>query len=171
MYVSAVRIASAITLTCLAVGARGAAGEAERPLRRGDRVVVTSGPAPIKVGADTITTINAGKQLTIVEVQESWAKVVVDTPAGPVHGWVHLKRLRRLADDRPKPGRPPAARAPLPSIGGLSEGTLIRLVAVAGFSLLLAFLLYAMLHSFGRQGSEPSARADRHRAGERGRQR
>ena len=69
---------------------------ADGTVKPGDRVRVISGPAPIKVGRNTLTTVEAGKRLTALKVQGNWVKVTVEDGGKTIAGWIHITRLSRM---------------------------------------------------------------------------
>ena len=65
-----------------------------RSIRAGDEIVVTIGPAPVKQGDQTLTTVEAGRKLLAEEVKGDMVKVTVMADAGKVTGWIPALHLR-----------------------------------------------------------------------------
>jgi len=78
-----------------------AARAAQNKIKPGDKVKVIRGPAPVKVGKKTLTTVEAGTVLTALKVQGNWVKVTVKEDGGTIEGWVHSLHL---GPTRPKRG-------------------------------------------------------------------
>jgi hypothetical protein len=97
---------------------------AAEAVKAGDRVAVSIGPAPVKVGTKTLATVKAGTELTALEVNGPWAKVTVERDGKKVTGWIHTKRLKPLAppsatpvrDEEPKPPPKPATGTRVPGV-------------------------------------------------------
>jgi hypothetical protein len=161
------RTAFVAAATLIASGFLATASHAQeppRPLRPGDRVRVTSGPAPVKVGRNTLAMVTPGTVLTVDEVREEWVKVSVKQGRRTVAGWIHSDRVRLLTQE-PTPSRPedvapsggpqPAARPrpkpERPRTGlreGLGESSLVRFLAVVVVAFVLAVLLHGYLNAF-----------------------
>jgi len=82
---------------------------AERAIKAGDNVKVISGPAPVKLGKKTLTTVEAGTELKALKVLRNWVKVTVERDGKTVTGWIHTKRLELLARSE---GASPGAEKP-----------------------------------------------------------
>jgi len=87
---------------------------AEAPIQAGDRVKVINGPAPVKVGKKTLTTLETGTELTAVKVQGPWVKVSLQRQGKPITGWIYSKKyLERVSRDQArKPERPESSKKP-----------------------------------------------------------
>jgi len=91
------RSAKAATRKRTPRGAAAPAVAAPPPLRPGDRIEVTSGPAPVKMGKRTLTTVEAGSELTALKVQGPWVKVTVQKDSKKITGWIYSWKYLRLA--------------------------------------------------------------------------
>ena len=72
-----------------------AGGEKGGPeaIEPGKKVKVTRGPAPVKVGKQTLTTVDAGAELMARKVQGNWVQVTVVRDGRSITGWIHRSRL------------------------------------------------------------------------------
>ena len=82
---------------------------AEKTIQPGDKVKVVNGPAPVKVGKDTLTTVKTGTELEALKIQGSWVKVTVQRDGKSITGWIHSKYLSSVAGKTaPEPTAKPA---------------------------------------------------------------
>jgi len=77
---------------------------ANQAIQAGDLVKVIDGPAPVKVGTETLTVVDSDTVLTAQKCQAEWVKVTVEKEGKKIVGWIHTKRLVRLAGS---PGKQP----------------------------------------------------------------
>jgi len=99
-------VVSAVTSSTCVVQA------AEKNIKPGDKVKVTIGPAPLKIGKKTLTTVEAGTELTALKVQGHWVRVTIEKDGKKITGWIHKMRLNLATPkSRPKPGRKIGDRA------------------------------------------------------------
>jgi len=83
-----VSLLAVVSVLCVAARA-SAAGKAIKP---GDKVKVTIGPAPVKIGKQTLTTVEAGAELTALKVSGKWVRVNVETDGKKYAGWIHIRQ-------------------------------------------------------------------------------
>ncbi|MBM4038127.1 MAG: hypothetical protein FJ290_06390 [Planctomycetes bacterium] len=101
-------------LACVCLGSAGAGeGPKEPAIKKGDKVRVINGPAPVKGGEKTLATFETGKELEVLQVEGGWAQVkpqVKMENGGWVFGWVEARKHLE-----PVPGDPkgPTQAAPL----------------------------------------------------------
>ncbi len=95
-----------------------AGADAGQPIKPGDAVEVTSGPAPVKVGKKTLTTVAEGAELEALKVNGHWVKVAVSRGGKTLTGWIHDKRLALVesAVPKPEPAQPPKPQPPKPAM-------------------------------------------------------
>jgi len=113
-----------VVLSSLSVAA------AEETVKPGDKVKVISGPAPVKVGRKTLTTVETGTELTALKVHGRWVKVTVEEGGKQIKGWIHTKRLKLVEPPRARRKRKPKGpggvwlveNATLKIVGGFYSG-------------------------------------------------
>ena len=72
---------------------------AEEAIKPGDKVKVINGPAPVKVGKKTLTTVESGTGLRALKVQGPWVKVSVERRGKKITGWIYARKyLHGLPD-------------------------------------------------------------------------
>jgi len=112
----------------------------EAPIRPGDTVKVATGPAPVKVGDKTLTTLEAGSELKAIEVQDAWVGVAVEKDGQKITGWINKKHLKSVAppapektpEDQPAKTLEPPQKPPARQLGiwegfrGIAWGTNIK---------------------------------------------
>jgi len=114
-------MAAFVAVTCLLCLAR-AADPAQKAIKPGDKLRVTSGPAPVKVGKKTLTTVEAGTELKALKAQGNWVRVTVERDGKKITGWIHRKRLSVVAAKTKRPSaRPLATRIALATEAELRE--------------------------------------------------
>ena len=86
------------------VGAVAPVSAAEKKIKAGDKVKVTSGPAAVKVGTKTLATVEAGTELTVLKVKGRWVKVRVQREGKAVTGWIDSTKHLGPAAGRPDEG-------------------------------------------------------------------
>jgi hypothetical protein len=115
---------SSIALIVIACSASGLCGEPKvdpetglppAAIYPGDTVRVTTGPAPLKVGDNTLATVETGTELRAIAVQGAWVKVTVEKDGLKNTGWINERHLKFVAAAIPEkaPVDPPA-KAPDP---------------------------------------------------------
>jgi hypothetical protein len=105
----------AIVIACTAFALCGEpkddpkANPPEAPIRPGDTVTVTTGPAPVKDGDKTLTRLEAGWVLKAIGVQDDWVRVTVENEkdGGEITGWINKTHLKLVAP----PVKPPAGES------------------------------------------------------------
>lgn len=71
-----------------------------KDIRAGDKVKITIGPAPVKVGQETVATLRAGTILTALAVEKRNVQVkVVGRDGKDVEGWVSIRQMRLAKPD------------------------------------------------------------------------
>jgi len=85
---------------------------AEEKIQPGDKVRVTIGPAPVKIGKKTLATVDGGTELTALKVQGNWVKVTIEKDGKKITGWIHTKRLSLIASAEAEPKTPDTERRP-----------------------------------------------------------
>jgi len=83
-----------LALVSAAVHVTAAGGET---IVAGDKIEVTTGPAPVKVGEETLTTVKAGTTLEALKVRGPWVKVSLVKGSERITGWIHRGRVSRVA--------------------------------------------------------------------------
>jgi hypothetical protein len=93
----------------LPAGARG--------IQPGDSVKVVGGSAPVKVGKETLATVEEGTELTALKVKGLWVQVSLEEVGKKIVGWIHGNHLTRVIRRPPKPESPkkePASKTGTP---------------------------------------------------------
>ena len=88
------------------VSAEALAGTAGKEILPGDKLIVKTGPAPVKDGDKTLTTVNTGTTLVAYEVDGDRVKVAVTVDGKRVQGWIdraNVKLASAIGDDAPDP--------------------------------------------------------------------
>jgi len=93
-------------LAVVLVGARGAETPQAAEIKAGDTVKVTTGPAPVKLGTETLITVGAGTELKVLKVQGDWLQVTVEKDGKPITGWIHKRNLAPAATGGPAADTP-----------------------------------------------------------------
>lgn len=65
-------------------------------IQAGDKVRVSDGPTPIKVGTEVLARVEEGTVLEAQGVKGQWVWVVLSREGRTIKGWVHAKRLAPL---------------------------------------------------------------------------
>ncbi|MFC1806075.1 hypothetical protein ACFL09_03750 [Planctomycetota bacterium] len=103
----------------------GATAPKTPEIRAGDTAVVAVGPAPVKVGRKTLTTLEAGKEVTALEVRGKWVKVRVLRERKAVTGWIYspkyLRRRKATRDPRREPGALVGAETATVTVLGVTD--------------------------------------------------
>jgi hypothetical protein len=153
-----VRANRLVLVPLVLAAALGRAGGAEGgEIQVGDVVEVISGPAPVKVGDRTLTTVDAGDRLPVVELREDWVKVQIREGGRTIEGWLHSGRVRPISAAPLRPAALPPTdatagqSAPGDEPGELSqEQIMVRVVGLVVFSVVVAGLLYVAVRSAGK---------------------
>ncbi len=74
-----------------------AAATSDNPFKAGDRIRVASGPAPVKVGDQVLTTVEAGREFVVLKVRGSWVQVTLEQGGSKVTGWIARRFLAPAA--------------------------------------------------------------------------
>jgi len=94
--------------------------KAEKTIQPGDKVKVVNGPAPVKVGKETLTTVGTGEELSALKVQGAWVKVTAERDGKTVTGWIHSSEyLERI-------GAQPTPRAERPDSEGAKQARIVE---------------------------------------------
>ena len=115
------------------LAAAGHTHGAEKTIQPGDKVKVVNGPAPVKVGKDTLTTVKTGTELTALKVQGPWVKVSVERDGKRIVGWIYSKKCLQRVPDQARPpveelpaAKPPPTETPAgPQAGPTTQGVVV----------------------------------------------
>lgn len=88
-------------------------------IKPGDKVLVTKGPAPMKVGVDTLATVEAGTELVAEKVQGNWVRVTITKDGMQITGWIQSTRLKTSSA---KADSPPVNHEVTRPVGSLRSG-------------------------------------------------
>ncbi len=69
----------------------------QAPIKQGDKVEVVNGPAPVKLGDETLTTLDTGTLITAGQVRGKWVAVIAKKGDATIDGWVNGEKHLRLA--------------------------------------------------------------------------
>jgi hypothetical protein len=64
-------------------------------IQRGDKVVTTESPTPLKIGEKTVGEVSRGTALSVIRRQGAWIAVRVSDSSGSVAGWIHVRHVRK----------------------------------------------------------------------------
>ena len=82
---------AALALLAALAGVAGAAQTANK----GDRVVTTE-PAPLKVGYEVRATVAAGTELVVLDVNGKWVKVTIERDSKKITGWIDSTKYLKI---------------------------------------------------------------------------
>jgi len=74
-----------------------------QPIQTGDTVKVIEGPAPLQIGTQVLALVDTGTTLLVGKGEGEWASVTIEKDGKKITGWIHTKRLVRIAGEAGKP--------------------------------------------------------------------
>lgn len=72
----------------------------QAPIHVGDEITVLYMSTPVKIGEKTITLVDAGTKLNVIERQGDWVGVQVQQGESPITGWISINNVQ-LANRQP----------------------------------------------------------------------
>ena len=88
---------------CPIAAARAAEKGDTAAIEAGAELRVVNGPAPVKLGEETLATLPAGTELKAIKVRDPWVQVWVTSKGERLSGWIHKRHLEVLAPKVTKP--------------------------------------------------------------------